>query len=226
MFAHLNVHSWFSFLRGASSPKRFAEAAARRGCKALALTDFHGVYGVVRHFAACEEVGIKPIIGAELFVDDYPLVLLVRNAEGFQALNKLLTRAHLANRDRPSVSFETLRGIARNLICLTGGREGYFFNAVYRRDYQRAFNWLSSLSEIFPQHLYVQLFHQFTQDDRRYVHHARRISRLAGMPCVVAPPVYHVEEDDYAVHDMLTCIRHNITVFESHQDRYGHEKSA
>lgn len=225
MFAHLNVHSWFSFLRGASSPKSFAEAAARRGCTALALTDFHGVYGVVRHFAACAEVGIKPIIGAELVVDDYPVVLLVRNEHGFQSLNKLLTRAHLADRDHPSVSFETFSGIARNLICLTGGRESLFFNAVFRRDYQRAFNWLSSLSEIFPDHLYVQLFHQFTPDDRRYVHHARRIARLAGVPCIAAPPVYHVDEDDYAVHDMLTCIRHNISVFDPHPDRPANDQA-
>ncbi|NUQ34765.1 MAG: PHP domain-containing protein, partial [Planctomycetaceae bacterium] len=41
-FAHLHVHSEYSFLDGAASASGLAERAAKLGMKTLALTD-HGV---------------------------------------------------------------------------------------------------------------------------------------------------------------------------------------
>ncbi len=52
-----------------------AQATAQMGMPALALTDHLGIYGAVRFTKACREVGIRPIIGAELVVQppaDWP----------------------------------------------------------------------------------------------------------------------------------------------------------
>ena len=63
---HLHVHSNFSFLDGASPPDRLLQRAPRPGYAALALTDHHGLYGVVRFIHAARAHGIKPIIGVEI----------------------------------------------------------------------------------------------------------------------------------------------------------------
>ena len=47
-YVHLDVISGFSFRRGASHPEALVERAVALGYDALALTDWHGVYGVPR----------------------------------------------------------------------------------------------------------------------------------------------------------------------------------
>src|SRR5436190_829104 len=64
-YVHLHVHSHFSFLDGASAPEALAGRAAELGQSALALTDWHGVYGAIEHRLACERAGIRPLYGAD-----------------------------------------------------------------------------------------------------------------------------------------------------------------
>ena len=47
-YAELHAHSGFSFLDGSSDPEELVAEADRLGLAALALTDHHGFYGVVR----------------------------------------------------------------------------------------------------------------------------------------------------------------------------------
>lgn len=107
-FVHLHTWSWFSFLRGASSPKALLEQAQLQGQTALALTDYMSVAGAVQFQVEARKVGIKAIIGAEINLAGCPLVLLCANQAGYATLNRLLTQAHQQDRDNPVVSLEHL----------------------------------------------------------------------------------------------------------------------
>ncbi|MEI7993113.1 MAG: PHP domain-containing protein, partial [Actinomycetota bacterium] len=65
-YAELHCHSNFSFLDGASHPEELVEEAVRLGLEALALTDHHGLYGVVRLAEAARAVGLPTVFGAEV----------------------------------------------------------------------------------------------------------------------------------------------------------------
>ena len=65
-FAHLHVHSNYSFLSGLPTPKALAQAAAESGMPALALTDQLGLTGAVEFYEACKTAGVQPILGLEL----------------------------------------------------------------------------------------------------------------------------------------------------------------
>src|ERR1043166_7476260 len=98
MFAHLHVHSNFSFLDGGSSVEALVARAKSVGCRALALTDHHGLYGVVRFHQAATAAGLLPILGAEMTLESgHHLVLLARNASGFRHLCRVITEAPLAH---------------------------------------------------------------------------------------------------------------------------------
>ena len=66
MFVHLHTRSWFSFRAGGSPPKALVAEAARLGMTSMAITDRHGVYGVVRFQQACKEQGLRHVFGAEV----------------------------------------------------------------------------------------------------------------------------------------------------------------
>src|SRR6185503_13238897 len=95
-YIELHCRSAFSFLRGSSLPEDFIKAAGHLDMPALALCDRDGVYGAPRFFNEARLAGIRPIIGAELTMEDGAILpVLVENRTGYQNLCRLLTRAHL-----------------------------------------------------------------------------------------------------------------------------------
>ena len=69
-YVELHCHSAFSFLDGASTPAELAAAAAERGYPALAITDHDGLWGAMEFAHACKGLGVRPITGAELTVEE------------------------------------------------------------------------------------------------------------------------------------------------------------
>ena len=131
-YVELHVRSAFSFLRGGSLPERLAERAAELGYGALALGDRMGVYGAPRFRVTAKEVGLRPIYGAELAMEDGSVLpVLVENRMGYQHLCELLTRAHLrASKGEGVVRWEELTEFAEGLVALTGGGEGPVITAL------------------------------------------------------------------------------------------------
>ena len=67
-FVHLHGHSEYSLLDGACRIGGMAELAAEQGMPALAITDHGNLFGVIDHYKTCQDAGIKPIIGCEVYV--------------------------------------------------------------------------------------------------------------------------------------------------------------
>src|SRR5262245_57202301 len=94
-YVELHAHSAFSFPDGASLPDELAAAAAELGYEALALTDHVNLCGAMEHAQAAKALGLRPLHGAELTLDDgRHLTLLVEDERGWRNLCRLLTRAH------------------------------------------------------------------------------------------------------------------------------------
>src|SRR6185437_8261780 len=136
----LHVHSQYSILDATASVEDLAAKAKELGMPALALTDQGNMYGTVEFYKACQGVGIKPIIGCELHVAPgsrhekkripgvpagFPLILLVKNKQGYQNLCKLSSLAHIEGfYYTPRIDFELLEKHAEGLICLSGPLQG------------------------------------------------------------------------------------------------------
>ena len=93
-YAELRCISNFSFLTGASRPDELVERAKKLGYKALALTDYCSLAGVVRAHIAAKEVGLKLIIGSQFKVEaaaPFALVVLACNHNGYGNLCEFIT---------------------------------------------------------------------------------------------------------------------------------------
>src|SRR5262245_23320019 len=125
-YIELHARSAFSFLRGGALPERLAERAAELGLPTLALCDRMGVHGAPRFRGTAKEVGVRPIHGAELAMEDGSVLpVLVENRTGYTNLCQLLTRAHLrAPKGEGVVRWNELPEFAEGLVALTGGEEG------------------------------------------------------------------------------------------------------
>ena len=236
MFTHLHARSWFSFRAAGSPPEALAAEAARLGMSTMAITDRHGTYGVVRFQQACKEHGLRHVFGAEVplqwtipgMEDGHApvgdLVLLAQNREGYANLCRLLTDAHLSagqreDRDNPWTTLDRLAEHSSDLICLTGSDEGLFYPLIDAGMNTLAGQLTGALKDIFDDRLFVELTHQRRKGDDRRLERLIRHAAQAGIPTVATGDVRYAVPRDYWRYDLLTCIRHGITVFENHPHR-------
>jgi error-prone DNA polymerase len=121
-YCELHCCSAFSFLRGGSFPEQLAEVAAELELPAIALLDGNGVYGTQRFSVAAREHGVRPIIGAELSMEDGSILpVLVENRTGYKNLCELLTQAHLrSEKGKCVVRWDELPQLTEGLIAFFG----------------------------------------------------------------------------------------------------------
>jgi len=66
-FVHLHLHSEYSLLDGFCRIEKLAKLAEERQVPAVALTDHGNLYGALAFSKAMCEVGVKPILGCEIY---------------------------------------------------------------------------------------------------------------------------------------------------------------
>ena len=133
MFTHLHVHTEYSLLDGMCRISQLVSRAGELGMDSLAITDHGVMHGAIEFYEAARAAGIKPIIGCEVYIaqdsrfnrtaankNNYHLVLLARNATGYQNLIQLTTKAHLEGfYYKPRVDKGLLEEYHRGLIALS-----------------------------------------------------------------------------------------------------------
>lgn len=187
MPTHLHVHSWFSFGLGTSSPEALAQAAARRGYRALALTDTNGVYGAVEFQRACDAAGIRPILGCHLVTRDHEAVVLAEDARGWASLCRAVTAIHW----NPGLALSAQLAVDRaGLVVITRSSD------LIER--------LVKLSG--PAGIYAEL----RPEPGR--HQVLATARRHGVPAVVTGGVVCADATDWNRHRLLLAIHGNTTL--------------
>jgi error-prone DNA polymerase len=231
-YAELHCHSSFSFLDGASHPEALAEEAARLGLEALAITDHHGFYGVVRFAEAARSLQLPTVFGAELTLnatetrsgpadpDGRHLLVLARDAVGYARLAALLSEAQMAGeKGRPAMSFaavaEAASGRARgHWAVLTGCRKGtvpaaFGGAALGGADGARAAEReLRALVAAFgAEHTFVELWDHgdpLDSDRNEALHH---LARKVGVSALATNNVHYATPGDRLLGTALAAIR-------------------
>ena len=101
----LTLRSHYSLMWGTAPVRELCLRAKALGYTALALTDTDNLYGLWPFLAACRELKLRPIVGAEITdrISSGRAVCLVKDLTGYQNLCRLITARH---RD-PEFSLET-----------------------------------------------------------------------------------------------------------------------
>src|SRR5688500_11900595 len=151
-YVELHSRSAFSFLRGGSFPEHLAETAAELGLPAIALTDRNGVYGAPRFYAKARESGVRPIVGAELTMEDGSVFpVLVESRAGYQNLCRLLTNGHLRSpKGECALRWDELPEFSSGLIALTGDEEGPLARSIHAHDHPASARVSGATSAVSP----------------------------------------------------------------------------
>jgi error-prone DNA polymerase len=221
-FAHLHVHSPFSFLDGASRIEDLVQRAAELGQPALALTDHNNLSGAVRFTRVARTAGIKPILGAEVILEGgYHLTLLARDSRGYRSLCRLLTQSHLRHsRGYPAASWESLSAHREGLVALSGCRRGAVSARILAGRLAEARASAERLLGIFGrENFYLELIPGLLPGDRSLHQALAELGATLNIRLVITGDVHYARKADFYLHDLFTCVRTLTTVSALHPER-------
>jgi DNA-directed DNA polymerase III PolC len=212
MFTHLHVHSAFSFLYGTFTPEALVQRAKEMGFHSLALTDKNGLYGAVRFYKAAKSEAMQPILGSEATLwDSTSLILLAVSFEGYKNLCRLLSRAYAEGpRGKPACPPSALTQFARDLICLTGGKDGRLQKLISTGNLKQARDWLHMLKDIFGQHLFVEIQNHDLHEDQALMKATAGLAKQVGLALVATNDVAFLHKEDFEVHQRLINIQQTV----------------
>src|SRR5919201_6928050 len=197
-YIELHATSAFSFLRGGSFPEQLAEIAAELKIPAIALCDRNGVYGAQRFSVAAREHGVRPIIGAELSMQDGAVLpVLVENRTGYKNLCELLTQAHLRSaKGECAVKWDELAECAEGLVAL--------FNASLLPEADKM---PVRLAPFGRENVFVEIQRHFLRGEERINRALVDLARANGLPLIATNGVQYAKLYGREVLDVFTCIR-------------------
>jgi error-prone DNA polymerase len=220
-YVELHCHSAFSFLDGASLPDELVGAALQLGYGTVALTDHNTVSGSMEFAVSARALGLRPIHGAEIDLDDERhLTLLVADTTGWSNLCRILTRAHAHTREgrpgapasEPSTPLQTVLEHSEGLVCLSGcALRGVHDELTLRR-----------LRDTFGrERLRVELQRPFLRDDRARNRRLEDLARRLELACVATGNVHAHTRARAPLQDALVAVRLHTTLDASEPERRG-----
>lgn len=213
-FVHLRTHSEYSVVDGITRIPDMVKKAVQYGQPALALTDLANLFGLIKFYKATRKAGIKPIIGADIWLENpadrdkpHRALLLAENYDGYLSICRLLSQAWLDNqyRGRGEVKKEWLLAES-NLIVLSGGRQGDVGQALLAGNTKVAQDLARGWAESFPQSFFIELQRAGHEEDETYVQAAIALAAELGLPVVATHPIQFSEPDDFTAHEVRVCI--------------------
>ena len=210
-FVHLHLHTEYSLLDGACKISEAPARAKALGQTALAITDHGVMYGAVDFYKACRKVGIKPIIGCEIYMAPhgrrdkqydidgryYHLILLAKNKTGYHNLIKIVSRGFTEGfYFKPRADFELLEQYHEGLICLSGCAGGSVQQKLLQDDYAGAKAEALRYLQIFGADYYLELQNHGYREDAVIIPGLIKIHEETGIPVVATNDAHYLEKED------------------------------
>ena len=222
-FCHLHVHNEHSYLDGMGTSKQYVKKAKELGFTHLALTNHGNIDGLIQFQKTCDEAGVKPIMGCEVYIvpkimeknkgeQRGHITLLIKNEKGWKSLCSMLTKANLEGfYYKPRIDFDMLLSSELSgLVILTGCSKSFVYNEL-----GEAFLW--NLIEI-TKNVYVEIMPHILNGDTikghniscSSKHHNKRLLEFSmkyGLKLCATNDVHYVNKDDCETQEVLLAIQ-------------------
>jgi DNA polymerase-3 subunit alpha len=241
-FTHLHVHTEYSLLDGLSKIKRLVSYVRDLGMNSVALTDHGVMYGAIEFYKECQAKEIKPIVGIEGYLvhgdykkkeekkdkENFHVILLAKNLQGYQNLMQLTTIAHLEGYYyRPRFNRALLEKHSEGIICLSACIQNDIGQCLINDEYEKAKETAIWYQKTFgEENFYLELQrHQYSDyfdktNDPKILRRLQemdrtekiwdkgivKLSRDLGIPLVATNDAHYLKQTDAFAQDVLVCV--------------------
>lgn len=235
-FTHLHVHTEYSLLDGSSKIKELVKEVKELGMDSIAITDHGVMYGAIDFYKEALKVGIKPIMGCEVYVASgsrfdksyskqntyYHLVLLAENNEGYKNLIKLVSFGFTEGfYYKPRIDLEILKKYSKGIIGLSACMGGAVARSILTHSYEKAKEFALIYNDIFGQgNFFLELQDHGIENQIIVNENLIKLSKETGIPLVCTNDIHYIKAEDAEPHDILLCIQTGKTVEDENRMRY------
>src|SRR3989338_504902 len=223
-FVHLHVHTEYSLLDGALKIKDLIKKSNEFRMPALAITDHGNMFGVIQFYKEALNMGIKPIIGCEVYVApgsrheksspkgiseaSFHFILLVKNQTGFHNLIKLVTKSYLEGfYYRPRIDKEILAKYSSGLIGMTSCLKGEIPSLLNHDKFEDACNVAEFYRGIFEKDdFYIELQDNGIEAQKSVNKKLIELANKLNLPLVATNDCHYLSKSDALAHEVLLCI--------------------
>jgi DNA polymerase III subunit alpha len=221
-FVHLHVHSEYSLLDGASRIEDLAKRAHELGMPAMAITDHGNMYAVIKFYLAMKEAGVKPIIGAELYMapngrmvkvsaeDRSPnhITLLAKNNKGYKNLLQLTSLGHLEGfYSKPRIDRELLEKHKDGLVVLSGCAKGEIGSQILAKENKKARETAKYYKDLFGDDFYLEIMDHGLEMQKTINEDVEKIGKELGIKLVATNDSHYTRAEDARIQDIVLCIQ-------------------
>src|SRR5438034_1566154 len=226
-FVHLHLHTEYSLLDGATRPEPLAAKIAQLGMPACAITDHGNMFGAVEFYHAMNAVGVKPIIGCEMYIaygsrfdkagvedqaadagSNNHLIVLAASDVGYRNLVKLVSAGYTEGfYYKPRIDKELLREHCEGLIVLSSCLKGEVSQSLAGGNYTKAKDAAIQYKEILgADNFFLEIQDHGIPDQQKIVPMMARLGEEAGLRLVATNDSHYLSKDDAFAHEVLLCI--------------------
>jgi DNA polymerase III subunit alpha len=237
-FVHLHLHSDYSLLDGACDVEKLVDRVHELGMPAVAMTDHGNIFGAVHFVNAAHKVGVKPIVGCELYIckkDDHVitrtppdgdtynhLLVLAENEEGYRNLVKITSEASLHGfYYKPRVSKKFLAEHSRGLIGLSGCLKGEVAERLMEGKYDAARSAAGFYRDLFgKENFFLEIQDQGLEREHQIRSGLFQLEKDIGLPMVATNDSHYLCEDDAHAQDVMLCIQTGKSIQETNRMKF------
>jgi error-prone DNA polymerase len=222
-FVEFHTKSNFSFLEGGSHPEELVAEAARLGLSGISITDRNSLAGVVRAHIAAKEHCLRYHVGSEFLIRRaleepfvFPVLIYPKDRAGYGKLCRLLTLGNLrAEKGSTILTLQDLSEHARELFfILLPPSLDLFSKSEYRSTFKEV---LINLKEIASHELQFSLgiSKNYAVQSAAVEKFTKKISKEHNVSLLATNSVLYHSPLRRPLQDVLTCIRHGVTINEA-----------
>lgn len=208
-FVHFGIHSEFSITDSIVRIKQLVKHASGDNQVALALTDLSNLYAAVKFYRACLSEGIKPIIGAEILMDNdsTSVMLLVSDQTGYKNLTQIVSYGFTDGQvlGKPIVPRDYILANSEGIIVLFTEKSDVG-QAMLSSHPEKAQTLLENWQVNFGDRLYLAVKRTGRNNEDRFIEQAIHLSNALNVPIIAHNDVRFLVADDFEAHEARVCI--------------------
>jgi DNA polymerase-3 subunit alpha len=226
-------------LDGHGDVYKYLERAKALGMSGLATTDHGNIHSWLDFYDAGKAVGVKPILGSELYQarktrfdrdeeersgpakneweqrGPYHITILAKNNNGYHNIIKMSSKSFLEGYyGKPRIDHDLISDHSDGIIVLSGCLNGEVAQALLRNDFNFALSAAKKMQDIVgKENYFIEIQDHGLTEQRKISEQLIEISKIIGAPVVPTGDCHYVEKKDADSHDIMLCVATNSTIF-------------
>lgn len=229
----LHRHDEYSTFDGFGKADELAKIAKELGHTGLAITNHGNMNSAIKTYQACNEVGIKPVIGIEGYflpvwkekTKGYHLCLFAKNLQGYKNLNKIQFEGEKQKFYNSIWDFEILEKYKDGIICSSACVASYSSQAILNNEFEKAKKYLLKMKQIFGEDFYLEVQpYKVTEPEmqEKVNYYLIKFSKELKIKCILTSDSHRGRKDELSTYMKMHQIagHNNMDIEEQYGDRY------